>query len=110
MDDYGAGSVSKLPWLANAFALAAASLLLFWGKIFATFNSKWLFILSVVIFEAGSALCGAAPNMDALIIGRAVAGAGAIGIYIGVMTIVSGNTTDKERPTYLGLSGNSLGS
>lgn len=30
----------------------------------------------VILFMAGSALCGAAPNMDAMIIGRAMAGAG----------------------------------
>jgi MFS family permease len=97
--------VTKIPWLANAFALAAASLLLTWGKMYATFNSKWLYIISVVIFEVGSALCGGAPNMDALIVGRAIAGIGAIGIYIGVLAIISENTTDKERPTYIGLAG-----
>ena len=43
--------------------------------------------------------------MNSLIVGRAIAGFGAIGIYIGVMAIISGNTTDKERPTYIGLSG-----
>ena len=97
--------MTKIPWLANAFALAAASCLLPWGKIYATFNSKWLYIISIIIFEAGSALCGGAPSMNSLIVGRAIAGFGAIGIYIGVMAIISGNTTDKERPTYIGLSG-----
>lgn len=102
---FGSGTASKVPWLANAFALAAASLLLPWGRLYSLFNSKHLYISSVVIFEAGSALCGAAPNMDALIVGRAIAGIGAIGIYLGVMAIISGNTTDKERPTYLGATG-----
>jgi MFS family permease len=102
---FGPDSVTKVPWLANAFALAAASLLLTWGRIYATFNSKWLYIISVVIFEIGSALCGGAPSMDALIVGRAIAGAGAIGIYIGVLAIISENTTEKERPTYIGISG-----
>ena len=73
---FGAETVTKVPWLANAFALAAASFLLPWGKIYATFNAKWLYIASVIIFEAGSALCGGAPNMDALIVGRAIAGLG----------------------------------
>jgi MFS family permease len=43
--------------------------------------------------------------MDALIVGRAIAGFGAIGIYIGVLAILSGNTTERERPTYLGFAG-----
>jgi MFS family permease len=102
---FGAGTVTKVPWLANAFALAAASLLLPWGRLYALFNSKHLYISSVIIFEAGSALCGGAPNMDALIVGRAIAGIGAIGIYLGVMAIISANTTDKERPTYLCATG-----
>lgn len=105
VDTYGHGTVSKVPWLANAFALAAASCLLPWGKFYATFNTKWLYIISVIIFEAGSALCGGAPSMNALIVGRAIAGFGAIGIYLGVMAIISANTTDKERPTYVGLGG-----
>ena len=35
------------------------------------------------MFEAGSALCGAAPGMDALIVGRVWAGAGGAGMYLG---------------------------
>jgi MFS family permease len=42
-----------------------------------------MFIGSIVLFEAASALCGAAPTMDALIIGRAIAGIGGTGIFLG---------------------------
>jgi MFS family permease len=105
VERFGNGAISKISWLANGFALAAASLLLPWGKFYAVFDSKWLYIISVVIFEAGSALCGGASSMDALIVGRAIAGFGAIGIYIGVLEIIATNTSDKERPTYIGLAG-----
>ncbi|KAI9703719.1 MAG: hypothetical protein M1836_007489 [Candelina mexicana] len=73
--------------------------------MFGLFNAKWLYIISVVIFEASSALCGAAPNMDAMIVGRVFAGAGGIGMYLGVLTLLSVNTSDKERPAYLSLIG-----
>jgi MFS family permease len=102
---FGIGTVNKVPWLANAFGLACASFLLPWGNLYATFNSKWLFISAVILFEIGSAICGAAPSIDSLIGGRVVAGIGAIGIYVGVIAIVSANTTDTERPIYLGLTG-----
>ena len=46
-----------------------------------------LFIASVVLFEVGSVLCGAAPNMNALIVGRVLAGLGGSGVYIGYDTI-----------------------
>lgn len=67
------------------------------------FNAKSLYISSVVLFMVGSALCGAAPNMSAFIVGRVVAGVGGISIYLGVMTLLSVKTNDKERPMYLGL-------
>lgn len=46
------------------------------GKLFGIFSAKWLYLASVVLFEIGSALCGAAPNMNAFIVGRAIAGLG----------------------------------
>jgi len=48
-----------------------------------TFQIKWIIIGSLILFEAGSALCGAAPNMNALIVGRVIAGLGGAGAYIG---------------------------
>jgi MFS family permease len=69
------------------------------GRFSAIFNAKWLYILSVVIFEAGSAMCGAAPSMNALIIGRMIAGLGAVGIYTGSIFLISVSTTVEERFT-----------
>jgi MFS family permease len=69
--------------------------------VLSQFNVKWVFILCVVIFEGGSALCGAAPNQDALIAGRAIAGVGGSGMYVGVLTILSMTTTEKERAMYM---------
>lgn len=62
--------ISNLTWLSVSFLLGAAATNLIWGKIFGQFNAKWTYILCVFLFELGSAVCGAAPTMDALIIGR----------------------------------------
>ena len=51
----------------------------------------------VALFEVGSALCGGAPTMDALIVGRVLAGIGAVGIYTGALFLISVNTTEDER-------------
>lgn len=109
VEAYGSGSASKIPWLANAYALPAAAFLLPWVKFYAIFNSKWLYVLSVIIFEAGSGLCALAPNMNALILGRAIGGLGGIGIYVGVFAIIGANTSDAERPTYNGVIGAAWG-
>ena len=72
------------------------------GKAYGIFNVKWLHIASVTTFAIGSALCGAAPTMDALIVGRVIAGIGGAGMYLGNLNIISINTTMRERPIYMG--------
>ena len=98
-------SVSKLSWLSVSFLIGAAATNLVWGKIFGQFNAKWTYILCVTLFEVGSAICGAAPTMDALIVGRAICGVGGSGMYVGVMTLLASTTTIHERPMYVGLTG-----
>lgn len=56
------------------------------GKAYGIFNVKKLYLASVVIFEAGSAMCGAAPNMSTMIVGRVIAGLGGNGMYSGCLT------------------------
>jgi MFS family permease len=52
-----------------------------------------------------SALCGGAPTIEAFIIGRAIAGVGGCGMYLGLLTLLSVSTTNAERPRYLSLTG-----
>lgn len=73
------------------------------SKLYGTFSTKSLYIGSVILFMVGSAACGSAPNMNAFIVGRIIADVGGNGIYLGVMTLLSVKTNDKERPAYLGL-------
>lgn len=73
------------------------------GKLYGLFDAKLLYIASAILFNAGSALCGAAPNISALIVGRVLAGLGGNGMYIGVLTLISVNTSDTERPGYIGM-------
>ncbi|KAF5879535.1 putative mfs drug efflux protein [Botrytis fragariae] len=97
--------VGKLTWVSVAFMLGAAGRNLMWGKAYGTFDAKYVYIFTTLIFEVGSAICGGAPNMNALTVGRAICGLGGIGMYIGVMTVMSENTSKTERPVYLGLIG-----
>jgi MFS family permease len=99
------GSVDRLPWLSVAFMIGAASTTLFWGQMYGQCNAKWLYITCVTIFEVGSAVCGAAPSISALIVGRAICGLGGTGMYTGVLTLLSMLTDEGERATYFGLSG-----
>ncbi|KAI9835615.1 MAG: hypothetical protein M1837_003704 [Sclerophora amabilis] len=95
------GHADQLPWLSVGFMIGGVSVVLPFGRIFGLFNVKWLYVISTFIFMVGSAVCGAAPTMDAMIVGRVIAGAGGNGMYLGVLTLISVNTSDKERPTGL---------
>lgn len=94
------GETEKLPWIGIGMFLGALCILPI-GKAYGIFNVKWLFLSVVILFEIGSALCGAAPNMDAFIIGRVIQGIGACGCYSGAVTYVSMTTAKRERPLYL---------
>ncbi|PLB35610.1 MFS general substrate transporter [Aspergillus candidus] len=99
------GDVVKLPWLSVGFLLGGAAVVLPFGRFYGLLDAKWLYIISSIVFNVGSALCGAAPNMDSLIVGRVLAGMGGNGMYLGVMTLLSVNTSDRERPGYLSFVG-----
>ena len=89
-------SVDKIAWVTSAFFLSTSALTLSSGQLYQVFNAKWLYILSIFIFEAGSALCGAAPNITVFIIGRVIVGVGATGIYTGSLFLLSVNTSEQE--------------
>lgn len=58
-------------------------------------------MICVMLFVTGSAICGAALNIDTLIAGRAIAGLGGTGMYVGVLTLLSMCTTERERAMYM---------
>ncbi|KAI1426173.1 major facilitator superfamily domain-containing protein [Xylaria sp. FL1777] len=94
------GDVDKLPWIGTAVYLGGQTILPT-GRAYAVFNVKWYFLGAVLIFQAGSILAGAAPNINALIVGRVLQGAGASGCYSGAITYLSIITSPHERPIYL---------
>lgn len=103
------GKVNQLSWIGAGFPLGSVCVILLLGSCFNAFNMKWVYITAVVLFEAGSALCGGAPNMTALIVGRVIAGAGGSGIYLGSLQYFSVMTVEKERGFYMSLIGVSWG-
>ncbi|KAI1387734.1 major facilitator superfamily domain-containing protein [Hypoxylon trugodes] len=96
------GDQQELAWIGVSFVLGQVVILPV-GKAYGMFNMKILFVVSLILFEAGSAICGAAPTMTAIIIGRVIAGIGGCGVYVGGLTYISVLTTPRERPLYLSI-------
>lgn len=115
------GHIQSLTWLsvsyplgelgANPLWFVTHSLLLWWtltlarGKLNEQFNNKTVFLAAVLIFEIGSAVIGSAQSAQAVIVGRAIAGFGGSGIYVGTINIISRITTPVERTKYLNFVG-----
>ncbi|KAJ5889079.1 hypothetical protein N7495_009120 [Penicillium taxi] len=98
-------NVTQLGWLGIGFTLGSTVAILPLGKAYGIFDTKWLYIGCLTMFAAGSALCGAAPSMNALIIGRVWAGVGGAGMYLGTLNLVTITSTSREAAFYVGLIG-----
>jgi len=79
------------------------------GRIYKIYSTKWAYLTSLVILEAGSALCGAAPNSIAFIIGRAITGLASAGIFTGGMMIILPLIPLRKRPVYTSFFGLAAG-
>ncbi|PBK59731.1 ABC transporter [Armillaria solidipes] len=98
-------AVSDLSWIASAYFLPQAGLMLFFGRILSISSPKIVCLAVIAIFEIGSLFCAVAPSVNFLIFGRAFAGVGASGLGISCMYIVAKITTVRQRPVFMGLFG-----
>ncbi|KAF5548696.1 HC-toxin efflux carrier TOXA [Fusarium phyllophilum] len=80
-------AVADVGWYASAYFMTTCAFQLMFGRLYTFFSVKIIFLISILIFEVGSAVCGAAPSSTALIVGRAIAGVGSAGIYAGAVIV-----------------------
>ncbi|ATY66550.1 MFS transporter, putative [Cordyceps militaris CM01] len=96
-------SVGDISWYGSSYLITFCAFQLVYGKIYAYYNAKWVFLSAVGIFLVGSAICGAAQSSVTLIVGRAVAGLGSSGIFGGSVIITFFTVPLKMRPIYSGV-------
>ncbi|KAK2750065.1 hypothetical protein FQN57_004557 [Myotisia sp. PD_48] len=94
--------LSDVGWYGSAYLLTNCTFQLVFGKLYSVFHIKWTFMFALAIFEIGSVVCAAAPTSDALIIGRALAGVGAGGLFSGTLIIIAHTVPMADRPVYIG--------
>ncbi|KAL9623094.1 MAG: hypothetical protein Q9160_002608 [Pyrenula sp. 1 TL-2023] len=102
-------ALNDVGWYGSAYLLTTCAFQLLFGKFYTFFSLKWVYLIAIVIFEIGSAICGAAPNSIALIIGRAIAGVGSAGIFAGALIIIAFTVPLVKRPIYTGIIGGMYG-
>lgn len=101
--------MNDVGWYGAAYLLTTCCLQLIFGKLYTFYSIKWVYLTALFIFELGSFVCGITPNSVGLIMGRAVAGMGAAGIFSGALLIVSRTVPLSQRPMYMGLIGGMWG-
>lgn len=98
-------SLGDVGWYGSSYLLTTCASMLLIGKIYTFVNPKLVYLGSLVVFEIGSAISGAAPNSTALIIGRAIAGLGNAGLFQGAVTIIVYIVPLHKRPQLMGFVG-----
>ncbi|KAJ7473151.1 DHA14-like major facilitator [Mycena galericulata] len=96
-------SLDDVGWYGSAYLLTTAAFQLLFGRFYSFLSIKWVYIGAITVFELGSLICGVAPNSNALIIGRAIAGLGSAGIFNGALIIVANTVPLRKRPIYTGI-------
>ena len=97
------GSIANIAWYGSAYSVTNSSFKLVWGKAYQYFPLKPVFLLTVVIFEIGNVICGAAKSSEVLILGRVVSGLGGGGVMTGAFIIIAVSVEDKYRAAYMGV-------
>lgn len=81
--------LDDVQWVVTGYMLALAAVIPVSGWAAARFGAKRLYILSLVLFTAGSALCGLAWNLETLVVARILQGlAGGLLVPIGQIALV----------------------
>ncbi len=93
-------ALTGAPWVATAYLLTSAITTLLFGKLGDMYGRKMIFQISIVVFLAGSALCGTAQSLLALVLFRGLQGIGGGGLNSLVQAITGDVVPARQRARY----------
>jgi EmrB/QacA subfamily drug resistance transporter len=97
--------LAGLEWTVNAYTLTFAVLLLTGAALGDRFGRRRMFVAGIALFTLASAFAALAPNITALVIARAIQGAGGAMIVPLSLTLLSDAVPPARRNMYLGIWG-----
>lgn len=101
-----AGELDRLdlyPWVFSAYLLTSTVTVPLYGKLADVFGRRRVFLFGMVVFLAGSILCGLARSMTELVVFRAIQGLGAGAVMPSIFTVVADLYRIHERAKIQGV-------
>src|SRR5437879_70338 len=95
-------TATDVQWVVEAYTLFLAALLLLGGSLGDRYGRKKIYAIGIVVFALASVWCGLAPNIQQLIIARAVQGVGGALLVPGSLAIISATFSEKDRGEAIG--------
>src|SRR4051812_3663722 len=96
------GGLEHLAWVVTAYLLAQTVVTPVYGKLGDLYGRKIILQSAVVLFLAGSMLCGLSQSMTQLIIFRAIQGLGGGGLMVTSQAVVGDIIPPRDRGRYQG--------
>jgi len=98
-------SFSEVQWTIDAYSLSLAVLMLPAGSLADLFGRRRLFAIGLVVFTAGSLLCGLAQSPTMLIASRAAQGVGGAIMFATSLALLAQTFHGRDRGTAFGVWG-----
>jgi EmrB/QacA subfamily drug resistance transporter len=99
------GGLERLAWVVTAYILAQTIVTPLFGKLGDLYGRRKVLQAAILIFLAGSVLCGLAQSLIQLIAFRFVQGLGAGGLMVTTQATVGDLVSPRERGKYMGIFG-----
>jgi EmrB/QacA subfamily drug resistance transporter len=90
-------------WIVNGYLLLLGALVLVGGAAADLYGRRRIFLIGIAVFTAASVACGLAPNVEVLILSRAVQGLGAALLTPASLAMLGATFDQHERSRAIGI-------
>ena len=97
--------IQAVAWVVTGYLVTITGSLLLVGRLADLFGQRRMYLMGLLTFTVGSALCGVSPSIFFLIGSRLVQGLGAASAMVNGMAIVATAFPEKGRGQALGILG-----
>ena len=100
--------VSTITWVVTSYLIVICALMLFFGRLGDIKGNTLIFRFGIIVFTAGSLLCGVSVSLLMLVVARVIQATGAAAAMATSQGIITQSFPRSERGRALGLNGTSV--